>query len=77
MANIGIEKTVASAHDIVLKNGILGIIVTFTDKSFVIWSVEDRHHAKEIKALALAGETICVSLEIEDLPDYWQSVLTH
>ena len=70
-----ITKIVASVEDFTLRNGVDGILVKFTDESFIVWAVEDQRHATEIKALT--GETICIALESDVFPDYWVSEEMH
>jgi hypothetical protein len=66
-----ISKTIATVEELTWCNGVDGLLVTFTDQSFVFWTVECEAHAREIKALA--GETISFSLESDDFPEYWLS----
>ena len=70
-----ITKIVASVEDLTLHNGSSGILVKFTDQSFVFWAVENQNHASEIKALT--GETIGIALESDEFPDYWISQGVH
>lgn len=70
-----VVKTVASAEDFVSHTGLDGILVTFTDQSFVFWVVSGDKDATQIKALT--GETITICLENDDFPDYWVSTDVH
>lgn len=69
-----VVKTVASAENFVSHTGLDGILVTFTDQSFVFWIVSDKD-ATQIKALT--GEIITICLETDDFPDYWVSTDIH
>jgi hypothetical protein len=70
-----VVKTVASAEDFVSHTGLDGVLVTFTDQSFVFWVVSGDKDATRIKALT--GETITICLETDDFPDYWVSTDIH